>query len=162
MHSVLAILDTGAGPNMVRESFLPKDWRRFLVKTDSPYPLIRDANGRQLKVEGVVSMYLDIGGRSFRLRFLVCKNLAVKAILGCAFIRRCVQLIFSPRGQDHPPRWRIGCHFFKSKINLRNRIFGRNEERRSSPAEDPPWKAAGYSTDRFSDSPTVFRGDRPR
>ena len=25
MNSVLAILDTGAGPNMVRESFLPKD-----------------------------------------------------------------------------------------------------------------------------------------
>ena len=74
MHSVLAILDTGAGPNMVRESFLPKDWRRFLVKTDNPYPLIRDANGRQLKDEGVVSMYFDIGGRSFRLRFLVCKN----------------------------------------------------------------------------------------
>ena len=65
MHSVLAILDAGADPNMVRVSFLPKDWRRFLVKTDSPYPLIRDANGRKLNVEGVVSIYLNIGGRSF-------------------------------------------------------------------------------------------------
>ena len=94
MHSVLAILDTGAGPNMVRESFLPKDWRRFLVKTDSPYPVIRDANNRQLKVEGVVVLFVDVGGVSFRVRFLVCKNLAVKAILGCAFIRRYVQGIF--------------------------------------------------------------------
>ena len=93
MHSVLAILDTGAGPNMVRESFLPKDWRRFLVKTDSPYPAIRDANGRQLKVEGVVVLFVNIGGERLRVRFLVCKNLAVKAILGCAFIRRYVQSI---------------------------------------------------------------------
>ena len=93
MHTVLAVLDTGAGPNLVRESLLPKDWRRLAGKQDV-YPLIRDANGRRLNVEGVVQLNLDLGGQSLRVRFLVCKNLAVKAILGCDFIRRYVQGIF--------------------------------------------------------------------
>ena len=42
MHTVLAVLDTGAGPNLVRESLLPKDWRRLAIKQDA-YPVIRDA-----------------------------------------------------------------------------------------------------------------------
>ena len=45
MHTVLAVLDTGSGPNLVRESLLPKDWRSLAIKQDS-YPSIRDANGR--------------------------------------------------------------------------------------------------------------------
>ena len=98
MHTVLAVLDTGAGPNLVRESLLPKDWRRLAIRQDA-YPVIRDANGRKLNVEGVVQLNLDIGGQSFRVRFLVCKNLAVKAILGCDFIRRCVQGIFPQTNQ---------------------------------------------------------------
>ena len=93
MHTVLAILDTGAGPNLVRESLLPKDWRDHAVKQNA-YPHIRDANGRKLNVEGVVQLYLDVGGQNLGVRFLVCRNLAVKAILGCDFIRRYVQGIF--------------------------------------------------------------------
>ena len=29
MHTVDAVVDTGAGPNLVRESLLPPDWRRY-------------------------------------------------------------------------------------------------------------------------------------
>ena len=93
MHTILAVLDTGSGPNLVRESLLPKDWRSFAIKQDS-YPSIRDANGRRLQVEGVATLHVDIGDVSHRVRFLVVKNLAVKAILGCAFIKRYVQGIF--------------------------------------------------------------------
>ena len=45
MHKILVVLDTGSGPNLVRESLLPKDWTSFAIKQDS-YPSIRDANGR--------------------------------------------------------------------------------------------------------------------
>ena len=92
MHSVEAVLDTGAGPNLVRESMLPSDWRRY-ASSAAKHPRIRDANNRRLNVECVVSLHLNIGGQRLRQSFLFCKELAVPAILGCAFIRRFVEAI---------------------------------------------------------------------
>ena len=98
MQTVEAVLDTGAGPNLIRASILPKDWVRY--KTDEQdIPPIRDANDRRLKIEGVVRLYVDLGGQNLRLRFLVCKDLAVKAILGCDFIHRHVQAILPQRDE---------------------------------------------------------------
>ena len=34
---VFAILDTGAGPNLVREDVLPEDWLRYRVAGDTTY-----------------------------------------------------------------------------------------------------------------------------
>ena len=93
MRTVLAILDTGAGPNLVRESLLPKDWQSVASQKDA-YPVIRDANGRKLSIEGVVQLNIDLGNEKLRVRFLVCKNLTANLILGCDFIRRYVQGIF--------------------------------------------------------------------
>ena len=98
MHTVDAVIDTGAGPNLVRESLLPRDWRRYATG-DTGIPAIRDANNRTLKVEGAVRLYVDVGGLRARVRFLVCKDLAVKAILGCDFIHRHVQAIL-PQKQE--------------------------------------------------------------
>ena len=53
MQTVLAILDTGAGPNLVRESLLPEDLHSVASQQDA-YPVILDANGRKLSIEGVV------------------------------------------------------------------------------------------------------------
>ena len=92
MHTVSAVLDTGAGPNLVRETFLPKDWHRYAQRA-AELPCICDANSRRLKVEGVVPMYVDIGGQILQTSFLVCKDLAVPAILGCSFIQRFVSAI---------------------------------------------------------------------
>lgn len=98
MRIVEAVLDTGAGPNLVRESILPRDWLRYRTE-ETNIPPIRDANDRKLRIEGVVRLYVDIGGQSLRLRFLVCKDLAVKAILGCDFIHRHVQAILPQKGE---------------------------------------------------------------
>ena len=92
MHTANAVLDTGAGPNLVRESSLPKDWRKH-ARQALELPRIHDANNRQLRVEGVVNLHLDIGGQSLRTHFLVCRDLAVPVILGCSFIQRFVQAI---------------------------------------------------------------------
>jgi hypothetical protein len=44
---VYAILDMGAGPNLVREDVLPEDWLRYRVAGDTTYQAI-GANGRSL------------------------------------------------------------------------------------------------------------------
>ena len=44
---VFAILDTGAGPNLVREDVLPEDWLRYRVAGDTTYQVI-GAGGRSL------------------------------------------------------------------------------------------------------------------
>ena len=92
MHTVDAVLDTGAGPNLIRESLLPQGWQRYAQRAKS-LPRIRDANNRRLNVEGILPMILDMGSQRFRASFLVCKDLAVPAILGCSFIQRFVEAI---------------------------------------------------------------------
>ena len=92
MHAVSAVLDTGAGPNLVREDLLPADWHKY-AQNVAELPRICDANNRRLKVAGVVPMYVDIGGRRLQTSFLVCKELAAPAILGCSFIQRFVSAI---------------------------------------------------------------------
>ena len=98
MHSADAVLDTGAGPNFVRESLLPVNWRKHSADA-SGYPSIRDANNRRLKLSGVIPMYVDIGGFQLRTNFLVCSELAVKVILGCDFIQKYVQAILPQKHQ---------------------------------------------------------------
>ena len=133
MQTVDAVLDTGAGPNVIRESLLPHGWQRYAQRATS-LPRIRDANNRRLNVEGILPMILDMGSQRFRASFLVCKDLAVPAILGCSFIQRFVEAILpqehkvvlkyggaiaiqsrkqrtvasisaSPREKDHPSPW---------------------------------------------------------
>ena len=92
MQTVNAVLDTGAGPNLIKESLLPNDWQRYAQRVQS-LPRIRDANNRRLSVEGTIAMIVDVGGQRLKASFLVCKDLAVPAILGCAFIQRFVEAI---------------------------------------------------------------------
>jgi hypothetical protein len=54
---VYAILDTGAGPNLVREDVLPEDWLRYRVVGDTTYQVI-GANGRSLPQRGVVTLWV--------------------------------------------------------------------------------------------------------
>ena len=98
MHTVEAVLDTGAGPNFVRESLLPPDWRKYSTDA-SAYPSIRDANNRRLKISGVVRMHVDIGGYELHTSFLVCRELAVQALLGCDFIQKYVEAILPQKRQ---------------------------------------------------------------
>lgn len=53
MPKLHAILDTGAGPNLIRSDVLPIGWRKHLV-TSAHVPRLEDANGRPLHLLGVV------------------------------------------------------------------------------------------------------------
>ena len=92
MQTVNAVLDTGAGPNLIRGSLLPNNWQRYAQRAKS-LPRIRDANNRLISVEGIIPMVLDMGSQRLRASFLVCKDLAVPALLGCSFIQRFVEAI---------------------------------------------------------------------
>jgi hypothetical protein len=82
---VRAVLDTGAGPNPVREDILPKDWERWRVP-NIPLPRIANASGKQILSKGVLVLYVQLGTTVHRVRFYVAPGLAVPCILGCNFI----------------------------------------------------------------------------
>jgi hypothetical protein len=93
---VRAVLDTGAGPNLVREDVLPNGWERLLVP-DVALPRITNASGRRMSARGVIVLFVQVGGLLKRVRFYVTPGLAVPCILRCGFghlqwarrLRRC-------------------------------------------------------------------------
>jgi hypothetical protein len=50
-----AILDTGVGPNSVREDVLPEDWLRYRIAEETTYQVIGES-GRSLPQRGVVTL----------------------------------------------------------------------------------------------------------
>jgi hypothetical protein len=92
LFPVRAVLDTGAGPNLVREDILPKDWERWRVP-NIPLPRITNASGKQILAKGVIVLYVHLGTTVHRVRFYVAPGLAVPCILGYNFINIHVKAI---------------------------------------------------------------------
>jgi hypothetical protein len=57
---VYAILDTGAGPNLVREDVLPEDWTRYRTTEEPSFPVV-GASGRPLPQRGVLTLCVQLG-----------------------------------------------------------------------------------------------------
>jgi Retroviral aspartyl protease len=89
---VRAILDTGAGPNLVRAEILPTDWEKYRV-AGAPTLQIVGAGGRRLKQSGAILLHVEICGLKTRMQFVVVPGLAAECILGCQFIYRHVKSI---------------------------------------------------------------------
>ena len=96
-----AVLDTGSGPNLVREDILPKDWDRWRVP-NIPLPRITNASGKKILAKGVIVLYVQLGTTVHRVRFYVAPGLAVPSILGCNFINLHVKAIL-PKEKSGPP-----------------------------------------------------------
>ena len=96
MHIVKAVLDTGAGPNIIHEKVLSEEWKMRLTQQNTPK--ITDASRNRMLIKGSVLLCLRVGDLRIRTRFLVASNLAVDCILGTAFIDRYVKAII-PRGR---------------------------------------------------------------
>lgn len=94
-HSViqrtLTILDTGAGPNFIREQELPEHVVGRLRA--GPLPEICDANNRPLNMLGTVNLVVQLGTFVVRDVFIVCRTLAAPAILGADFCDKYVEAI---------------------------------------------------------------------
>jgi hypothetical protein len=110
LFPVRSVLDTGAGPNLVREDVLPSGWDCSLIP-NQPLPQITNASGKRMPVKGVIILILQVGNLVRRVRFYVTPGLGVPCILGCNFINLHVRSI-------HPKERRIdliegvSCHFY--------------------------------------------------
>lgn len=92
MRTLHAVLDTGAGPNLIRSDVLPIGCRQNLV-TSAHLPRLGDANGRPLQLQGVVILRLRLGNSHFRVPFVVATRLAASMIIGTDFLDRNVRAI---------------------------------------------------------------------
>jgi hypothetical protein len=89
---VRCILDTGAGPNLVRLGILPDVWETYRV-LDAPTTTIIGAGGRRLRQHGTVTLCVELGKLRAHAQFVVVENLAADCILGCQFINKQVAAI---------------------------------------------------------------------
>jgi hypothetical protein len=87
---VYAILDTGAGPNLVREDVLSEDGTWY---TKEPTFQVAGAGGRPLPQRRVLTLCVKLGQLKARAKFIVVKYLTAGCILGCQFIDRRVKSI---------------------------------------------------------------------
>eukprot|EP00171_Calliarthron_tuberculosum_P003305 IDg3305t1 len=88
----LTVLDTGASSNFVRTSALSESVRSLIQQGTAPD--IRDANRRPLRIEGAISLCIQVGNLIVKDEFYVCDRLAAPYILGCTFLDRHVRAIF--------------------------------------------------------------------
>ena len=99
LYPLRAVLDTGAGINLVREDVLPAGWEKMLLP-NVVLPRITNASGRRMAARGVIILHLQVGDLLKRVRFYVTPGLGVPCILGCAFINLYVRSI-------HPKERRV-------------------------------------------------------
>jgi len=104
--AVGVVVDTGAGPNLVRRSALARGWLRQVVTSKEEEQVrLRDANKARLRTSGTVTLWLQTGARIVPVTFLVVDDLSVPVILGCTFIDDNAHAILP---QDRSIRWTNG------------------------------------------------------
>jgi hypothetical protein len=85
-------LDTGAGPNLVREDILPRDWEWWRVP-NLPLTRINNASGKHIIAKGFIDLHIQLGTTVHRVRFYAAPGLEVPCILGRNFINLHVKAI---------------------------------------------------------------------
>jgi len=76
-----AVVDTGAGPNVIRADMFPEGWTECASRAP-PRIQVSDASGQLLKVKAKVSLTIYVGVAAMEFEFLVVKALSVPLILG--------------------------------------------------------------------------------
>lgn len=91
-HRALTVLDTGAGPNLIRPDFLVVSFLQHFWF--GPLPNICDSNSRPLKMLGTVWLPVRLNHHFTLYEFIVCKTFAASAVLDTDFCSRFVKVIF--------------------------------------------------------------------
>ena len=92
MSRVLYVLDTGAGPNLIRKSKLLAGLETLV--SFRPTQDIGDANNRPLRTVGTIRKPVRLGRFVATAEFIVCEKLAVPLILGADYCDRFVEAIY--------------------------------------------------------------------
>jgi Retroviral aspartyl protease len=71
---VSAILDTGAGPNLIREKVLPEDWECYRIPGTPEFHIV-GAGGRKILQKGNILLTLQLGTIKVQTRFIVVEGL---------------------------------------------------------------------------------------
>ena len=146
MSRVLSVLDTGAGPNLVRKSELPAGMETlvsFGLTQD-----IGDENNRLLRTVGTIKMPVRLGCFVTMAEFIVCEKLAVPLILGAHYCDRFVEAIY-PRKKtaeladfSEVPIVRQ----FSARKGKNNRVPGQDENDEKGERFSPKVKVARATT----------------
>jgi len=100
------VVDTGAGPNLVRRNALAPDWlRQVITSKEEGQVCLRGANNVRLRTSGTGTLWLQTGARIVPVPFLVVDNLSAPVILGCTFINDNAHAILP---QDRSIHWTDG------------------------------------------------------
>ncbi len=79
-----AILDTVAGPNMVRESFPLQKWKNYRKPLGFKFNIV-DANDNRMLPLGKISLTVKLGNSHFRTSFLCCGKFVHSGYIGMRF-----------------------------------------------------------------------------
>ena len=96
MRSVLTVLDTGAGPNLMRYDIVPADAREKINNSLDIVDLA-SASNHKLETVGIVHLTVQVGSYKARQPFVVTRQLGADVILGCTFIDSHIEGIFPRR-----------------------------------------------------------------
>ena len=91
-RAILTVLDTGAGPNLIRSDCVPKQILNNL-KSAHEFINISSASRHRIQVMGIASLTVKIADHICTQPFLVVKNLNADALLGTTFIDSQVEQI---------------------------------------------------------------------
>eukprot|EP00171_Calliarthron_tuberculosum_P023775 IDg23775t1 len=92
LREILTIIDTGAGPNLIREDLLPPPVLKTIYIKREIVNLASASNNR-IDVLSIVKLTTCIAEQVTRHPFVVARNLRVDAILGSQFIDTAVENI---------------------------------------------------------------------
>lgn len=88
---VYAILDTGAGPNIIQSDAIDPSWK-VTIRNVKPR-VLRSAASTPLRVIGTIRLVIHVGQLATNTSLSVVKSLAVGVLLDTAFIERNVKSI---------------------------------------------------------------------
>ena len=96
--SAAAVVDTGAGPSVVSEDWLPPGWRAHAWRAPTRTWIV-DAAGKALKALERLPLTLHVHDKPMRFPFMVVKRLSVPVIIGCDFQRQYTKAILPKDGK---------------------------------------------------------------
>jgi hypothetical protein len=77
LKPVSAILDTGAGPNLIREKVFPEDWERYRIPGPPAFHVV-GACGHRLLQKGDITLTVQLVTIKVQARFIVVEGLAAE------------------------------------------------------------------------------------
>lgn len=88
----LTVLDTGAGPNLIRSGLVPEE---FLAQMDKSREVVNlsSASKHRLDVLGLIPLTITVADLTIRQTFVVVRQLGADVILGCHFIDKALEFI---------------------------------------------------------------------